>query len=98
MEFEYDDHKSQINQKKHGISFEEAKKFWLLIGVQVEANHEKAELRFIRIVERRGKFYSSIFTMRENKIRLISVRRSRSDEIEHYHKEMKGNEKQEEDN
>jgi len=27
-EFEYDINKSNINKKKHGISFEEAKKLW----------------------------------------------------------------------
>ena len=92
MEFEYDIEKSKTNQLKHGISFEEAKKFWLIPGVKAESNHASHEFRWIRIVEREGKFYSCIFTTRENKIRLISVRRSRLDEIKFYREEIKQNE------
>ena len=92
MEFEYDAQKSKANQLKHGVSFEEAKQFWLIPGIKAEGRRASNEFRFIRIVEWNGKFYSCVFTIRENKTRLISVRRSRPDEIRFYREEMRKNE------
>ena len=35
MKFEYDSKKSQLNRQKHGISLEEAKELWLVIGIEI---------------------------------------------------------------
>jgi len=42
------------------------------------------ELRFLIIGKIRIKFWSAIFTIRDDKIRIISVRRSRKEEINIY--------------
>ena len=74
MEFEFDPEKSELNRQKHGISFEEAKGMWLVPGVQLQS-HFREEPRFLRIAQLGGKFYTSFFTVREGRVRLISTRR-----------------------
>ena len=94
MEFEYDPEKSELNLKKHGVSLEEAKALWLVPGVVIQARSID-EPRFLRIAELEGKHYSCFFTVREMRIRLISARRSRPEEIAIYEGEMKRNEEKE---
>ncbi len=85
MEFEFDERKSQINAKKHGIDFEEAQFLWCdARRVAVEARSE-TEPRFALIALFGGKIWTAIYTMREDRIRIISVRRSRDGEEEGYH-------------
>ena len=48
---------------------------------------DKGEERFLLIGKLRGKHWSAIFTYRGNKIRLISVRRSRKNEVAVYEKQ-----------
>jgi uncharacterized DUF497 family protein len=84
MEFEFDRRKSQINKKKHGIDFIEAQALWEdpdRIEIPAKITDES---RFILIGKISEKHWSSIFTYRGEKIRLISVRRSRIEEIEVY--------------
>lgn len=82
--FEFDKTKSDANIKKHGIDFREAQKLWkdpkLL---EIEAKSEK-ERRYIVIGRIEEKVWSAVITYREDKIRIISVRRSRATEVELY--------------
>ncbi|VEN75303.1 Toxin [Candidatus Desulfarcum epimagneticum] len=76
MEFEYDPNKSETNKKKHGIDFEEAKRLWEDVNrLQVQAKSE-TESRYALIASYRGKLWSAFFTIRESRVRIISVRRS----------------------
>ena len=84
MEFEYDDKKSGSNKKKHGIDFEEAQKLWVdpdLIEIPVKTSYE---LRFLIIGRISGKCWSGVITYRGDNIRIISVRRSRQEEVKIY--------------
>lgn len=85
--FEFDPEKSRQNLEKHGISFEEAKVFWTVPGVHRDT-FSSTESRWIRISPWEGKFYTCVFTVREGRIRIISVRRSRGNEEKIYQKEM----------
>lgn len=96
MEFEYDPKKSQTNQQKHGISFEEAKALWTVPAITLTAQ-SRDEVRLMRIGLIQGKCFSCFFTMRDIKIRLISIRRSREKEIMEYQRSVKVYEKKEED-
>ena len=87
MKFEYNLEKSETNRRKHGITLEEAKGLWAAPNVQLEAN-VAGELRFMIIGKLNHKFYSCIFTPREEKIRLISARRSRPKEERIYHENI----------
>ena len=44
-----------------------------------------AEDRFILLDLHRGKLWAAVFTPREDRIRIISVRRARKNEGRHYH-------------
>jgi len=84
MRYEYDANKSLSNKQKHGIDFEEAKLLWNDDKmVEIETSYED-ESRFINIGIIATKFYTVVTTYRKNKIRIISVRRSRKKEIEIY--------------
>ncbi len=84
MEFEFDDKKSKGNKKKHGIDFIEAQQIW---GdpehIEIPARTED-EPRHLVIGKIREKCWSAVITFRARKIRIISVRRSRKEEIEIY--------------
>ena len=92
MEFEYDSKKSQTNKAKHGIDFEEAKElFDDDNSLVVPAKNVEDEERYALIGRLRGKCYVAIFTLRGEKIRIISVRRCRKKEeanYEHYGKRV----------
>ena len=84
MEFEYDENKSITNKQKHGIDFEEAKLLWLDINrIEIEANSTD-EIRMMVIGKIQRKHWSAIITYRQNRIRIISVRRSKKQEVNFY--------------
>jgi len=82
--FEHDKRKSESNKTKHGVDFVEAQALWLdsnLIEIPVLTTDEP---RFLIIGKMLEKHWSAIVTYRDGNIRLISVRRSRTEEIEVY--------------
>ena len=73
-----------MNKKKHGIDFIEAQELWNdpdRIEIPVKTVDEA---RFLMIGKISNNHWSAILTYREEKIRIISVRRSRKEEIEIY--------------
>jgi len=84
MQFEFDQRKSQTNKNKHGIDFVEAQILWEDPDrIEIPATTID-EPRFIVIGKISNKHWSTIITHRGEKIRMISVRRSRREEIEIY--------------
>ena len=84
MEFEFDNNKSEENKKRHGIDFVEAQILWDDPDrIEVPARTID-EPRFIVIARIADKYYSGIITYRGETIRIISVRRSRREEVEIY--------------
>ena len=84
MEFEFDLKKSLSNKGKHGIDFEEAKALWNdphLLEIGATSTDEP---RFLMIGMIDGKHWSAVVTYRGDRIRIISVRRSRKEEVELY--------------
>lgn len=87
MEFEFDKRKSERNKKKHGIDFVEAQLLWEDSDlIEIPARTED-EPRFLVIGKIQEKHWSGIITYRKHRIRIISVRRSRREEIEIYESE-----------
>lgn len=83
-DFEYDADKSETNQRKHGISFPAAQVLWQdpdLLEIQARSDDEDRYLVIGLIGE---KHWSAVVTYRNEKIRLISVWRSRAKEVELY--------------
>ena len=84
MEFEFDKQKSRINKKKHGIDFIEAQALWNdLDRIEIPAKTIDEE-RLLIIGKISDKYWSAIITYRNEKTRIISVRRCRKEEIEIY--------------
>ncbi len=84
MKFEFDPVKSDSNLKKHGIDFERAQQLWTDVDLMVIPARTTGGIRFFAIGVIESRHWSAIFTLRDGRIRLISVRRSRREEIELY--------------
>lgn len=80
MVFEYDQKKSITNKEKHGIDFHEARELWLDQNRLVIPARSDDEDRFALLAKYRGKVWAAFFTVREESIRIISVRRARDAE------------------
>ena len=90
MSFDYDSaqhllgKKSRANFEKHGIDFEEAQALWNdhnLIEIPAKVVDEP---RYMVVGRISGRHWSAVITYRGENIRIISVRRSREEEIELY--------------
>ena len=82
--FEFDERKSQKNLEKHGIDFVDAQGLWRdpdLIEIPAKTIDEPRSLVIGRIA---GKHWSAVITPRGDSIRIISVRRSRIEEVAIY--------------
>jgi hypothetical protein len=90
MKFEWDEDKSRINKAKHGIDFETARNLWLNENrIEIHAPHP-LEDRMIIVGKYQDKLWSAVYTMRDDAIRIISVRRARKREESLYEKESIG--------
>ena len=85
MQFEFDPQKSRSNRIKHGIDFVEAQALWKSKVVLFGAK-DVLEKRYIVIGTIGSEHWSAIITYRGALIRIISVRRSTSLEVETYEK------------
>ena len=84
MDFEFDTNKSESNKAKHGIDFVAAQALWDdpgLIEIPARTTDEPRSLVIGLIA---GKHWSGVIAYREGRIRIISVRRSRREEIQLY--------------
>jgi uncharacterized DUF497 family protein len=84
MEFEFDIDKSTSNKMKHGIDFAEAQALWNdpdLIEIPARTSDEP---RFLVIGQIAGRHWSGVIAYRNDRIRIISVRRAGQKEIDIY--------------
>jgi uncharacterized protein len=84
MEFEFDPRKSARNKQKHGIDFVEVQALWLDVDrVEIPARTVD-EPRILVIGRIQNHHWSAVVTYRQSRIRIISARRSRTEEVEIY--------------
>ena len=82
--FEFDQEKSKTNLDKRGIDFGSAQALWKDPGlVEIPARTDD-EPRYLMIGMIDGVHWSAIVTPRDENIRIISVRRSRAEEVKIY--------------
>ena len=85
--FEFDEAKSESNKIKHGLDFEQGQAIWLdPDAVQVNSSFAD-EQRILRVGKICDKLWTVVFTLRDDAVRLISVRRARPREARLYGKE-----------
>ncbi len=84
IDFEFDERKSLSNLDKHGIDFVAAKELLndsYLLEIPAKTTDEP---RFLVIGRIKDMHWSAVVTPRGGNIRIISVRRSRVEEVEIY--------------
>jgi uncharacterized DUF497 family protein len=84
MDFEFDPAKSEANLRKHGIDFLAAQALWRDPALLEIPARTTCEPRFLVIALLQGRQWSAVITHRGSTIRLISVCRSRSEEVQLY--------------
>lgn len=87
MVFEFDLEKSKANKRKHGIDFQEAQWLWndqAAVEIELPYKEEHRYARIAKIAESHPEIWTAVYTLRSEKIRLISVRRAREKEREAY--------------
>lgn len=84
MAFRFDERKSQANKAKHGIDFVEAQALWLDEALVEVPARSDSEARFLVVGLIGDKHWSAFITYHDENIRLISVRRSRPEEVAIY--------------
>jgi uncharacterized DUF497 family protein len=84
VEFEYDPAKSGANLAKHGIDFASAQALWDdVMRVEVPARTAD-EPRWLVVGQIGRQHWSAVVTYRDGRTRIISVRRSRDEEVTIY--------------
>lgn len=86
LEFEWDETKDDSNREKHGLSFREGAEAFLdpnrtLIGNRIT---EDGEMRHGMVGRVDGNVLLVVFTMRDGRIRIISVRKAHRNERAKY--------------
>ena len=88
LEFEWDPRKARTNERKHGVSFEEAAScFSDPSGLDFyDEEHSEEEDRYILLASsNRGRVLVVVYTEREDRIRIISARKATPREEEFYY-------------
>ena len=80
MEFEYDHTKSHGNHAKHGLDFKKAKALWSDPKRVEFVARFSDEPRLGLVAQFDNRLWTAIFTRREERTRIISVRRARKNE------------------
>ena len=84
FEFEFESEKSAANKAKHGVDFTEAQEIWTDTD-RLEIPARSLDEPRSQVIGRIGeKTWSAFITYRNEKIRIISVRRARADEKARY--------------
>lgn len=84
MVFGYDRVNLDSNHKKHGIGFVAAQALWDAPRCLVVPARWMDEERFALIGVLHGKLWTCVFTVREDRVRIMSARRARDGEEEQY--------------
>lgn len=85
VEFEYDLEKSAANQSKHGIDFKTAQALWQDENRVLFNTIFTDESRSGLIALFQNKLWCAIYTIRKERLRIISVRRARKYEENLYY-------------
>jgi uncharacterized protein len=86
MEFEWDEDKAKLNEKKHGVTFQEAELAFedeSAVEIYDDLNSDE-EIRFQIIALSPVRLLFVAFTLREEKIRIISARKANAKQVKIY--------------
>jgi uncharacterized protein len=84
VEFEFDPAKSAANFEKHGIDFTQMQQLWQDVARLEVPARTVDEPRLLVIGRIGGRHWSVVVTYRQGRARIISARRSRTEEVALY--------------
>ena len=87
--FEWDEIKAELNQRKHGIDFNDAASAWMGPRLTKPGRHP-GETRFVSLCMSHDRLIAVVWTQRNNAIRLISARSARTNERKQYDQAIGG--------
>ena len=90
MQFEYGTQKSRANLLKHGIDFEDAQRLWEVPTVTFHTKPDSDEVHYLVLGMIDGKHWTAIITDHGEHTRIISIRRSRTQEEKDYERYIQG--------
>lgn len=92
IEFEWDENKKILNIKQHDLDFRDG---WMVfeqpIIERIDDRYDYAEIRWIALGKMLDVIVVVIYTLRRQKIRIISLRKANKKEREIYEKNIKPN-------
>jgi uncharacterized protein len=88
MEYEWDDAKNATNLHKHGVDFKIVEDFdWTTAFVIADERFDYGEERRLAIGMIGSRIHVLVFTIRKDRIRVISLRRAKVNERKLYHEQ-----------
>jgi uncharacterized DUF497 family protein len=91
MEYEWDPHKAAANRRKHGVSFGIIEDFdWQTAQVIADDRRDYGESRWLDIGLIGDRLHTLAFTIRDERIRLISLRAASRKERTLYREQNEG--------
>ncbi|RCW84272.1 hypothetical protein C7476_10423 [Phyllobacterium bourgognense] len=85
--FEWDEERAKANLRKHGVAFGAAEKFEFNTALEhLDDRHNYEEERIVAIGFIGPPLFTLVYTERSDKIRVISLRKSKTIEIRKYAK------------
>jgi len=85
MEYEWDDHKAACNRRNHGVDFTSIIDFdWEAAMVIEDQRKDYGERRFIAYGPIGNRLHCVVFTLRDDVIRIISLRKANCREVARY--------------
>ncbi len=77
MQYEWDARKAAINLEKHGVSFEQVRRFdWGRALVWRDDRRDYGEERWIALAPIEQRVHVLVYTLRNGRIRVISLRKA----------------------
>ena len=84
MDFEFDSRKCEANKRNHGIDFFQVEALWEDPELLEVPARTEDEARYLVIGMIDAKHWSCVITYRDERVRIISARRSRKGEVSLY--------------
>lgn len=85
MDISYDEAKNQRNIDSRGLSFDLVRYFdWVSALIEQDTRKDYGEDRFLALGYIHGRVHALVFTPRNNKIHVISLRKANDREIKHH--------------
>jgi uncharacterized DUF497 family protein len=92
MDIEWNDHKNSTNFDEHGLRFEDAALVFTSQTITFEDNRENyREIRYITLGLLAERVVILVHTIRDNRIRIISMRKANEREKKIYYERLKEN-------